>query len=569
MKSKALYIIVLTLISTFSFSQKVEVKLSVDMDDIMVGTPIVITATSGAGGAIEIESPDEFNTGVGVQSGMQKEMNFNSGKMNTVYFTSQSGTFSKEGKYTFYAVLHHDNKAYKSNVLTVRVNKRETVIADIPKNSRQTVFGLIEKSKSKVYEGEFVRLNAKIFSKFDLAVQNFEPYTIVGAVEKIPVKASSDLIFTPQVINGKNYHTAVLERQLVFFKAPGKYKINPFGMRVIYDTGDDYEDLKFVSNREDIEVIPLPPNAPADFIGGVGVFSCQRNFSKTEVTQGDIVVMNIEVAGAGNIHNIRPPLFKLPEGIALYGDPEINRETSYGIKGTEGKITYKYHLQMTNAGTFEIPELHLSYFDPNRKEYITMRESGAKIQIAEDKNYQRGYANNSAELQTTRIGNDKMIQKGNVSQHKGTSNAVLIVSAIVAPIALSFLFIFFIRKRRKEIEDPLLQSIDLEGRSKAARKILLVASSKAQLCDYVSAFKEVERAVKLIASVHLKSECFSLSGREIEMQWLQNGLSSELCSQISGALSKCEEGRYLMSGQNELFVSVLEISDKLISHTSD
>ena len=85
-----IHLIFILLVIPFGFTQQVHVNLSVDQDELEVGTPVIITVTSNVKGEITIDFPANFTALPGVQSGMNQQIDYHSGKTETVYFITRT-----------------------------------------------------------------------------------------------------------------------------------------------------------------------------------------------------------------------------------------------------------------------------------------------------------------------------------------------------------------------------------------------------------------------------------------------------------------------------------------------
>lgn len=555
------------LICSFSSALGQNPVLSVDFTCVEAGDPVVVTVKSPVPGKLEIEFPDEFVSGSSVQSGMKQEMNYNTSKINTVYFYVQNGAFSKEGNYSIRAVITDKNRSYKSNTVRIRVQKQPCANQPISKrNLRQPIFGVVERSKSRVYEGEPVIVNGKVYTKLKVAVQGYHPFEVIGNPEAVTLSGSNDLIFSPEMLKGHKYASAQFGKQLLFFTTPGKYQINPFEMAVLYEIEENYAETSvFTSNGNSIEVIPLPEGAPNDFIGAVGKFHLSRSFDKTSAGQGDVVTMTVVISGHGNLHNINTPEVRLPKGVVVYGDPVVDQDVTFGLRGAEGKITYTYNLQVLQPGDFDLGPMSVSYFDPELKRYITLREGAASI---------RGDASGTFHAQLP-----KEIEKKNpetsglepVIASEGTKpgdhfiHSMLFWPAVFSPLALAFLggLIF---TRRKKITEKVSERSKARERHQEIARLLKTAEAKAAAGDTREGFALIQQSLKMQAAVLLKQEHSNLTKAEILHGLQEMHTDPEMTDQFNRLLLRCEEARYAFMDQPELFHQTLKETGQLIQN---
>lgn len=183
------------------FAQKPSLQLSVSDKFIEVGQVISFTAKSNINGEIQLDLPSEFIQG-GTMNGMEQTMDQNGNMIVSVNFT-QEGVFRKEGKYQIYAYVKDRVKTHRSNVVSVTVKKKGEIKkksynqeeGDITKsNLKEPIFGIIEKSASKVYEGEALVLRSKVYSRLNISMmQGYKGFSLKGPAETYELDKSNNI----------------------------------------------------------------------------------------------------------------------------------------------------------------------------------------------------------------------------------------------------------------------------------------------------------------------------------------------------------------------------------------
>ncbi len=376
----------LIIIST-AMGQKPVVKIEVDPKVAQAGESITVTVKSNVQGEIDIDFPSAFVPGYSVFNGMEQETDFNTGKVITYYYYSQDGTIKKDGEYTFGpAFIKSGSKTYKSNTVNVTIRKEQVINSSgiiSAKQMKQAAFGIVERSRKQLYEGEPLILNAKIYARFyPTHFEDYQTFMPDGTLEKQALGNNNKLVAEQEKVKGIEFYSIEYDRSLVFPNRSGKLQIDPF--KLILKRG--FEGMPIVSTGASVEVLPLPSNAPASFIGMVGKLSMTQKLSQTEVKKGDVVKLHLTLEGTGNLHNILTPNLVLPKGVTLYGDPKVEEDYIFTANGAEGKINYEYTLQINKEGSFDLPELKVAYFDPKLEKYIVLKESLGKLNGPEIQN---------------------------------------------------------------------------------------------------------------------------------------------------------------------------------------
>ncbi len=206
MKNFVLHIVLL-FCCNLALAQKPMVLLDIDPKEAEPGEILTVTIKSNIQGELDVELPSGFVHGYNVMNGMEQEMDYNTGKLITYYYMSQTGAMNKEGTYTFGpAYIKKGSKVYRSNTVSVTIKKQ----ANSPqyngeissKQLRQPAFGIIETSKKTIYEGEPVVINAKVYSHFSPShLENYQSYSISGVIDKHDVGNNQRILVEEARVN--------------------------------------------------------------------------------------------------------------------------------------------------------------------------------------------------------------------------------------------------------------------------------------------------------------------------------------------------------------------------------
>ena len=458
------------------FSQKPTVNFSCDVKTAQVGDQLTFTVKSNVGGNVEIDFPKEFSLGSGTMSGMEQQMDYNTGEVISIYYFSQNGSFKSSGNYSFYAFVNSKRKVYKSNALTIKIEKEKQQTQNYSfddeisrKTFNQPIFGIIKRSKTKIYEGEPLVLESKIYSRLNINMMDeYKSFEMEGGAETKEIDKSSRLLVSKTNIKGQNFLTFNYGKMLVFPSETGKTRIRPFEMSLQYDNGGIFsEEISFVSNGSVVEVIPLPSNAPKNFIGGVGFFEMTCNLKNINVKHGDVVDLEIIVTGTGNLHHTDRPIVKLPEGIVLYGDPDVKENFEFSEEGAKGNIVYTYHLQLNTSGVFDFYPTSISYFSPAKKRYIQIKSNAIHLDVLGNK----VLANNTSNSSTANTIKEKNLDKPSslVTKNKKTSNfsdSVYFWPSVISPFLLVLFAGFYFVSTNKKNNSPSTPKLNTEGLQK-------------------------------------------------------------------------------------------------------
>ncbi|MBW7867132.1 MAG: protein BatD [Brumimicrobium sp.] len=450
--------IVLWFIPVFAWLQNSDVVLEISPTVVEKGQPITITIKTSVDGEIDMHLPDQFVQSGGVQSGMSSSVQVINGKrtMTSFKFRTFVGYLTQNGTFSLGPVtVTNGKKKYTSEAYTVKVLEKQDMISSVPsENMNKKIFGLISHSRSEVYEGEPIVVVSKIYAR--VPIMQFEDYTPFQFDKSVDAHAlgEQDKVKTAyEVINGSNVQTFEIGKQIIFPDHVGELKIQPFKTSLLYDDPRSFfpERTKIESNTVTIKVKSLPSGAPTDFIGAVGKFNLSGNISTTQIEQGNVVELKLRVKGNGNLQNIKEPKLQLPDGISLYGYPEVVDSFTYCSVGAEGKKIFTYYLQINKSGDIQLDPVTISYFNPVTEKYESASNSFPTI---------HSIANPNAKIESPIIHKDEVRNEGlhpyltNNSKNAKDPNSFFTSwkgsFILFSPLFLGFLIGFVIRKRNEQ-----------------------------------------------------------------------------------------------------------------------
>lgn len=122
-----------------------------------------------------------------------------------------------------------------------------------------------------------------------------------------------------------------------------------------------------------VEVLPLPAGGrPESFRGHVGRVAVASWLDRTEAQVGDTVTLRVVMTGNGYLRLMPDPEIILPEGFDV-SEPEVSDDPPQRSVGQRGERTLVYRLVPTRAGSYRIPAVEVSWFDPETEEYGVAR----------------------------------------------------------------------------------------------------------------------------------------------------------------------------------------------------
>lgn len=523
-------------------AQTPKVVFSVEPRTVAVGEVVVLEIESTVEGDIEIDNlPNSFLPSQGMSTSMRTSIDMNTGKMVSYFQFLQAGVFSKAGKYTIGPVyIKQGNKTHKSNTVVVNVGQSSTMISSeiTAQQLRDPAFGVIQTNKTTLYEGEPLMISAKVYTKFNPTyIDRYTPYTMKGVIDKHPIGNGVSKTSMEQ-FRGMSLFTFEYDRKLVFPVGTGDFKIRSYSMSVY----DDYRPFSLTSSSAVVTIKPLPSNAPADFIGAVGIFDIERFVEANNLQQGDVFKMKIVISGTGNLQNIQEPRPELPKGFVIYGDPTIEQNFSYTSEGADGSVSYEYNIQVSEFGELLLPPTTISYFDVDEEKYITVTTDEHKLSVRKNKNFVVQTSDEEVQDEEEKVDELAQLRPSKIVEpQRSLYSSGLFWGGVSLPLAVAFLFLLFTRRREHAGEElntrSELRKLDHELTQEVVK--LKVQVTKGELNNVYS---DIDSILRMAMAKHL-----GLPGLQSRME-LINGLQakgeSTLAGKVEVLLKICDENRY-------------------------
>jgi len=143
-------------------------------------------------------------------------------------------------------------------------------------------------------------------------------------------------------------------------------------------TGSVPREIKLTTERVNIEVKALPPNAPPTFGGAVGNFTMTSDANPKTVQVGDPITVTAKISGRGNFDRVTGPSFEDEHGWHKYPpSADFKQDDDVGISGMK---TFETVLS-PNERKDKIPVQLFTYFDSLKGEYVTLRGDPIPVRI--------------------------------------------------------------------------------------------------------------------------------------------------------------------------------------------
>lgn len=483
------------------------------------------------------------------------------------------------GEYTIpSASIQVDGKTYKTEPLTfkvipadsnvqggggqggVRVDDASTHTSDKPVG-KDDVFVRIIPSRTTVYEEEPIECVIKLYTKYQIGsfLSVSQPNFDGCLIDEIPVQPSLNEI---EHYNGQNYMTAVLKKVLVFPQKSGQLAFNSgkYDISVVqyervsggfFATNVPVEkEIHVAPGDLTVNVKPLPSPQPEGFTGAVGQFTIDSRLSSDALRTNEAATMTITISGIGNIRYVKAPEVDFPADFEQYS-PRTDIDANVVGYNVRGKLTVEYTFVPQTPGDYTIPPIDFVYFDPDKKEYVTLPIAERNIKVAKGV----GTTVSTTQVEQKDINasmTDILHIKQGIHDMKA-SHSLYVYSAGYWIIWIILVAVFagaIIYTRKMAVRNADVVGRKLAKAGKVGKKRLRLARSFMDSDDTKSAdrfYEEVLKAMWGYIGDRFRIPSSQLTRQNVSASLSSNNVANDTIDQVVKVLDECEMARYTPS----------------------
>jgi hypothetical protein len=241
----------------------------------------------------------------------------------------------------------------------------------------------------------------------------------------------------------------------------------------------------------------------------------------------------------------------LPDGLSLYGDPEIKEDFDYTDDGVTGFKSYLFHLKVTKGGKIELPNLSISYFDPSLKKYITIKGKSesivvegtgdeAKIQVVDSSGSQQG--------EEVLVKPTSKIEENQKSVPN--ANKWIVFLLFIIGILAGLLLITFLKKSKKKTQQseeiPFVEPTIIQEQKNTRPSSSFVEDAETFTLreDYYAAYSLIHKHLPKFVMAHFNQYTIDTALNSPLEVMLQHNVPQYIIDDYQYILKTCEEVIY-------------------------
>ncbi len=405
-KKIILYALFFLLITTVSFAENITVTSYVDKNTITLNELLYLTVEINSDVQIDAEPEIPQLTGfqiVGQSSSSSTSIEIINNEMSRS--VTQSFTYSlrplKTGSFTIPPIYtKFKDKTYRSKTINVNVVEANSNVPQSRQNTQKQnnsssnnvrIFLQATPSKSEVFVGEPFTIKYVLYSNKGLVGLNAEKMPEFAGFVKEETFQAKNITHTLEVIKGIRYYAYRISDYTLFPTSANTFTLDKMELLCAYEVPAksffDFGTTKRVyiqSNTLGIKVKPLPlAGQPQNFSGAVGQYSIKSELSSSQVKIGESVTLAITISGSGNIRMFEPPALLVIQNIDTF--PPEESDVLYHPDNVSGKKVIKYILIPEEPGTYDLPQISFTYFDPRSETYKAIYTKSLTLNVEKGK----------------------------------------------------------------------------------------------------------------------------------------------------------------------------------------
>lgn len=454
---------------------------------------------------------------------------------------------------------------------------------------KKDIFARIHVNKNKVYVGEQLIASIKIYTA--LNSRGFEAEKIPNFngfwTQDIPLPPKLEM--NREIINGKEFVSVEIKKILLFPTRAGTLEITPLKMKTtalvpvamrsktprqprtlmeaimqsmgadINSGGVEYKEIvhEFSSGSEKITVLPLPPNAPASFSGGVGKYTFNSYIDKKELKTDEALNQKLEIQGNGNLPLIEAPTSNWEEDFEVY-DPQL-KENYNTFPVFSGSKVWTNVIIPHQPGQYKTPKLEFTYFDLAQKKYVTIVAPPIDLKITGNPTKAKEKGKKSEQFNFAKQKIKDADLKDYATKFQICGSWLFILGFI--PFILAFLIDYLPKYEKKQ--ERFISGKKISEQVTRQMKQAEIHLAKEEKNAF---YNEMTRAYWSYLGHKLKMETSELTRSNITDKLKERKVDSELTTKVINLIDRSEMGLYTSFGSQamkELFDDSLVILNDL------
>jgi hypothetical protein len=460
------------------------------------------------------------------------------------------------------ATVKIDGAIYKTSPVSVEVTeavKTPNQAGNADYIADQNVHLVAEVSNGSPYLNEAFTVVYKLYYTSEIGISNVNEVESPGYADfwshLIPIKK---LEMKQGTYKGATYNYVTWRKAVLYPQKTGELILEPLTLNVTVQVPSNRRDIwgnlvnrqvpkVIIAGKRTIKVKPLPQEGkPVGFTGAVGNFDLNFSLNKDVLKASESFQGTIKVSGRGNLKLFNLPKINVPAALEVY-EPEHTENIKTNLLGMQGSIQDTYTIVPEFQGNYPIPGVSFSYFDPNKKRYVTLNSEEQMVNVNEGPVAGTSSTGQSASnLLRPKLNEDQfnfIALETQLIPIKSTDSFFggrMFYLMLLLPFSLLLLIAIWLKTQIGRTNDPM--TLRQKAANRLAKKYL--SSAKKALGEKEVFYNALERALHnyLKAKLHIVTAEFSKARISSLLQ--DKEVNSAVIKDFVGLLEDCEAARY-------------------------
>jgi len=480
-------------------------------------------------------------------------------------FTIGSAAITVKGQTLKSAPLAIEVAKGGSNQLAKKESNNQEVST---KEIGENVFIRAIVDKNTVYQGEQVTVTYRLYTRLNIQAPQISKLPSYQGFWSEEIETSNQVSFSRENYDGKLFNVATLKRAALFPTQTGELSVTPFELKIPVliqrkrksnNPFDNFFDDPFFGRSESVEymaksntlkikVLPLPVSSSTSFTGAVGDYTLQTSIDKKNVKQNEPVTLKVVLSGEGNINLLDMPELQIPNGFEKY-EPKITATVSRsGV--ISGKKSFELLIIPRVSGSFEIPPMHFTFFNPKKRSYATASSPSYSIAVEQGSVEYSGGGSGLSKEEIKLLGQDIRFVKNNftdVTKKKdSTDDSLLLMISLYTFPLLGLIGFLFWKQKEEKLSGNVMLLRNLRAEKIAKTRLKTAAKYLKEKNDSLF-FTEISQAIfgYLEDKLSISKADFTVETAITKLQL--SGVEKSFIDEMKLILEKCEFIRFAPS----------------------
>lgn len=266
------------------------------------------------------------------------------------------------------------------------IKNGETVQDKVSKNMQLR----LQTNKTSCYVGEPILATYKLYTRLRTESNmsknpSFNGFSVIDMLDQLDQNPNKH-----ESLNGREYNVYVIRKAQLYPLLAGVIELESATLenKITFVKNENgvnnmlQENVSLSSKPLTILVKSLPEKGkPENFKEAVGNFDIDAVVEKNNFSTDETGKLLITISGKGNMQLLTSPDIAWPTGFEVF-ETKITDNTNNATIPISGSKTYEFPFIVADSGSYIIPSIKFSFFDPSARAYKTITTKSITVNIS-------------------------------------------------------------------------------------------------------------------------------------------------------------------------------------------